>query len=503
MKLFMIFSMLITLPIQLSVVRYNYSYYGEVIHSAPGMNFATYFNGNTAGTTFSSPEDLVVFDDVIYMIDSGTNSLYLINSGFSLMSQHSTFPLNADYRQFLVDKGVTELADLTLKNPYGLEVKEDFIYIADSGNFRILKLNHAFEVVNVFDQVADDVFRKPGEALSEEEAAEKINFEPRKITVDGSQRMYVVARNIYEGIIELDSTGDFNRYTGVNPVALNPLEIFRRSIMTEEQLAQLQLYLPTEYTNVVMDEKNFIYATSKPAEKNAENIIQLINPKGVDVLKRNGYHPPMGDIQFVEGMNNYVIDGPSSLVDIAYTDNGIFTVLDQKRSRLFTYDSEGNLLYVNGDEGAQSDKFFEGVSLAYFGDDLLVLDRKSRTVIVYQLTDFGEKVNQAIMFHSNGQFSKAAEVWEEVLKTNTNYEIAYNGIGKFYLREGNYKKALEYFNLGHDRYYYSKAYKAYRNEKIKANFGFIIGGIVLVGGLWGGFKIRSTYKKGGSILYED
>ena len=37
MKLFMIFSMLITLPIQLSVVRYNYSYYGEVIHSAPGM----------------------------------------------------------------------------------------------------------------------------------------------------------------------------------------------------------------------------------------------------------------------------------------------------------------------------------------------------------------------------------------------------------------------------------------------------------------------------------
>lgn len=490
MRLFMIFSMLITLPIQLSVVRYNYSYYGEVIHSAPGMNFATYFNGNTAGTTFSSPEDIVVFDDVIYMIDSGNNTLYAIDSDFELISQHVSFPISAAYQETLENQGETVFDDITLNSPYGLDVKDNAIYIADSGNFRIVKLNHAYEVIDIFDDINDATF-------------DEINFEPRKITVDGSERMYVVARNVYEGILELDTNGDFNRFTGVNPVSLNPIEIFQRSIMTEEQLAQLQLYLPTEYTNVVMNDKNFIYATSKPAEDNAENIIQLINPKGVDVLKRNGYHPPMGDIQYIEGQNNYVIDGPSSLVDIAYTDDGIFTVLDQKRSRLFTYDSEGNLLYINGDEGAQSDKFSEGVSLAYLEDNLLVLDRKARTVIVYQLTNFGVKVNEAIKYHASGEFEQAAEVWQEVLVLNTNYEIAYNGIGKFYLREGLYKEALEYFNLGHDRYYYSKAYKAYRNDIIKTNFGFILGGIVLIVGTGIGFKIRSTYKKGGSILYED
>jgi hypothetical protein len=490
MKLFMIFSMLITLPFQLSTVKYNYSYYGEVIHSAPGMNFATYFNGNTIGTTFGSPEDIVVYNDAIYMVDSSTDTLYLINSDFELITEHNSFVLNADYQQRLIDEGVADLSDLTLKSPYGIEVKESGIYIADSGNFRIVKLNHNFEVVDVFSEVRDATFNE-------------INFEPRKLAVDGSERMYVVARNVYEGIIELDTDGDFNRFTGVNPVALNPLEIFQRSIMTEAQLAQLQLYLPTEYTNVSMNEQNFIYATSKPAEENAENMIQLINPKGVDVLKRNGYHPPMGDIHYVEGQNNYVIDGPSSLVDVAYTDNGIFTVLDQKRSRLFTYDNEGSLLYINGDEGAQSDKFSDGVSLAYLGDDLLVLDRKARTVIVYQLTNFGSKVNEAIMYHTQGQFSKAAEIWEEVLVLNTNYEIAYNGIGKYYLREGEFDKAIEYFNLGHDRYYYSKAYQAYRNEIIKANFGFILGGVVLVSGVVIGYKIRSTYKKGGSILYED
>lgn len=147
--------------------------------------------------------------------------------------------------------------------------------------------------------------------------------------------MYVVAKNIYEGIMEINSDGSFNRYTGVNPIKMTPIEIFKRKLMTEEQIAQLQLYLPTEYTNVQIDERNFIYATSKVSNNNAENPIQLINPKGIDVIKRNGYQPPMGDIQYVIGMNSYVVDGPSTLVDIASREDGIYTVLDQKISTFY------------------------------------------------------------------------------------------------------------------------------------------------------------------------
>ncbi len=497
-KLFTIFSLLITLPIQLSVVRYNYSYYGEVLHSAPGMNFAAYFNEKTLAETlldpadmvFSSPEDMVVYDDVIYIIDSKTNSMYIIDNDFNVISIHNTFDLTPEYTTKLAGEGITDVTELTLNAPFGLDVKDSGIYIADTSNFRIVKLNHQFEVIDVFSNIEDVTFNE-------------LNFEPLKITVDVSERMYVVAKNVYEGIIELDTDGSFNRFTGVNPIRLNPFEIFSRSLMTEAQLAQLQLFLPTEYTNISIDEKSFIYATSKPSENNAENQIQLINPKGIDVIKRNGYHPPMGDIQYMEGMNNYVITGPSALVDIATTKDGIYTVLDQKRSRLFTYDSEGNLLYINGDEGAQSDKFAEGVSIAYLGDDLLLLDRKTRTVIVYQLTDFGLAVNEAISLHNQGQFEEASFVWAEVLLLNTNYEIAYNGIGKYYLIEKDFKKAMEYFNAGHDLYYYSKAYKGYRNEVLKDNFVFIVGGIVVLIGAVVFIKTRSTYKKGGSLLYED
>ena len=489
-KLLTIFSLLISLPIQLSVVKYNYSYYGEVLHSAPGMNFAAYFNEKTLGTTLSSPEDMVVYEDLIYIVDSKTNSVIIVDRDFNYVDQHQTFNLTGAYLDKLVADGITDVTEITLNQPFGIDVKDTGIYIADTSNFRIVKLNHSFEVIDVFSDIDDVTF-------------DELNFEPMKITVDVSERMYVVAKNVYEGILELDTDGSFNRFTGVNPIRLNPFQIFSRSLMTEEQLAQLQLFLPTEYTNISIDEKSFIYATSKPSENNAENQIQLINPKGIDVIKRNGYHPPMGDIQYMEGVNNYVITGPSTLVDIATTNDGIYTVLDQKRSRLFTYDSEGDLLYINGDEGSQSDKFTEGVAIAYLGDNLLLLDRKTRTVIVYQLTEFGSAVNEAISLHNQGKFEEASVVWEEVLLLNTNYEIAYNGIGKFHLREKNYALAMEYFNAGHDLYYYSKAYKGYRNEVLKANFGYIVFGVVVIVGGMIALKIRSTYKKGGSVLYED
>lgn len=372
----------------------------------------------------------------------------------------------------------------TTNKAQGLEVVDSGIYIADSDNNRIVKLNHNFEVIDAFFGVDDDTF------LTHE-------YRPLKITVDTSERMYVVASGVFEGIIELDSNGDFNRYTGVNPIKLSPFEIFRRMLMTEAQKAKLERFLPTDYSNISLNDKSFIFATAKPREENAEDMIQLINPKGIDVLKRNGYHNPMGDIMFVEGLNNYVIEGPSNLSDIAIGKDGIYSVLDSKRSRIFTYDSEGNLLYVNGDKGEQSDKFSSGIALNYFQDNLVVLDA-SGTMIVYRPTEFGETVNKAVGLHNDGKFLEAASEWEKVLQLNTNYEIAYNGIGKFNLRDGNYKEAMKNFKLGHDQHYYSKAFKAHRNVVVKENFTWVVITVaVIIAGSYG-LKYYLKRKKGES-----
>lgn len=485
-KIFSLASILFTAPFYMGASGYNYSYYGDAINSAPGMTFAQSINAEELGVTLSSPEDLVIYEENIYVVDSNANSLVVIDNEFNLLEELTSF----DYTQEYIDEITTDETSLTLDSPYGVDVTENGIFLCDTGNNRIIKLNHNYQVLNVFSEIDDPTF-------------DEISFEPKKITVDSTDRMYVVAKNVYEGIMEINYDGSFNRFTGVNPITLTPLQIFGRRIMTEEQIAQLQLFLPTEYTNVDINDKNFIYATSKVSENNDENPIQLINPKGVNVIKVNGYHALKGDVIYVKTSNPYVVSGPSSLVDIARTEDGIYTVLDQKRSRLFTYDEEGNLLYVDGDEGSQTDKFNDGVAIGYLNEDLLILDRGTKTIVVYRLTEFGTAVNKAIHFHKEGMFEEAAYVWEEVIKINSNYEIAYNGIGKLLLRQGEFEEAMEYFELGHDQYYYSKAYQEYRNERIKDNFGVIsISVLVIIGGLIG-LRLRKVYKKGGSILYEE
>lgn len=501
-------------PLLIGSSRYNYSFYGDVVYSAPGMNYRTFINLsriNVGGNAITAPEDLVIYDQKIYVISSGYTTdtgqtsqngvIAVLDEQFNLEQSIVSFEFDDSYSGDL-----NTAQPLTLLSPTGLDVRESGIYIADTGNKRIVKLNHDFKVLNVFNKIEDPTFKQPDVDDTLEE--DKIDFMPTKITADSSGRMYVIARNAFEGIIELESSGSFNRFTGVNPVQLTPGEVIKRWFMTEEQLDKLPRFLPTEYTNIVMDERNFMYATASAASDTGDTaatssnqrMIQLINPKGVDVLTRTrSYFIPQGDVQFVTSVDNYVVEGPSQLVDIAITDHGIYSVLDTKHARIFTYDADGNLLYINGEEGTQSDKLSTNiVSLGYLNDELLVLDKQSRELLVFELSAFGRAVNNAVALYEAGDFMGARDAWEEVIKLNTNYEIAYNGIGKYYLRTGQYKQAVEYFKLGHDHYYYSKAFKAYRNEIIKDNFGWIVGAIFALSAGLITVNIIKKNKKGAS-----
>ncbi len=90
----------------------------------------------------------------------------------------------------------------------------------------------------------------------------------------------------------------------------------------------------------------------------------------------------------------------------------------------------------------------------------------------------------AIYKNSLGDSAGAYEEWQNVLRYNANSEFAYIGIGKAYLREGRYKEAMEYFQLGNNRKYYTRAFQFYRKELMQNYFGKFMGVIlVLVGAL--------------------
>ena len=244
---------------------------------------------------------------------------------------------------------------------------------------------------------------------------------------------------------------------------------------------------------------------NKCIERN--EMIKLINTSGKDVLKRNGYVKPDGDINY----STYVkpaVTGSSIFVAIDVNKSRIYSAVDQTRGRIFTYDDEGNLLYVSGEQGSLSNTLKNPVALSYFTkgteEYVLVLDQGSKSIVVYETTEFGKLVNEATDLYLNNKISEAQVKWEQVVKMNSNYELGYVGIGKSILRDANktsdkeeqvvkYKKAMEMFELGHNKQYYSDAFKQYRNIILKDNFSIIMTGFIIV--LAAGITLTVVSKK--------
>lgn len=404
---------------------------------------------------------------------------------------------------------------IRLRSPEGITVTKDGIYIADTESNQIVQLNENFEVINIFLTPNDNSFYQPSTGISISNTTDAGTlFRPTKVAVDISGRVYCIAKDVYEGIMEyakaneFTRVGEFNRFLGKNEVVANPLKTFWAKIFSEAQLDSLVLDLPPMFTNITMDTDGFLYATSLPDDDaqtgtTQANMIKTINTAGKDVMKRNGYVTPNGDATYVVSSNDSnVIIGPSNLVAVAVNDsNTIYTSVDSKRGRLFTCDMEGNLLYITGEQpgGTQTQTQGETISFCLANpiavdyikrtyvnqknelqelELVIVLDAFSKSIVVYRTTEFGQYVNEATALYQEGEIQLAKEKWEKVIKINTNYELAYLGIGKSVLREATdiegYKEAMSYFESAHSAQYYSKAYSLYRDAVLRNSFSGIM-----------------------------
>lgn len=516
--------------------------YGNEIYLLDGAATASTDNAIKIDALYKNPEgEGSVVDEVTIMKNSG---IYILNSDYSIKERLNIFEVTDEAakilaesyyyqdvdgkRSYLFDpnnlekitkeeiEAATILVDKTVKTiraPFfgydlhkepageatkyetcvllnsanGLYVTEDYIYVADSGNARILGINKNGYIV-------DKVYTTPNDEGTfymfnyADDATTKILYQPSKIVVDGSGRLYTIAKNTYQGIIEYNQNGEFNRFLGKNLVTKRSWWAF---LLSEQQYAKLSLNLPSEFTNLTLDDRQLIYATAQPdaSATTAAEMIKLINTSGKDVLKRNGYVTPDGDIKYASYLKP-AIEGSSKFTAIDVNKDRIYSVADKTRGRIFTYDEEGNLLYVSGEKGNLDSNIKNPVALKYFtvtnkatNEDLeyvLLLDQGAGTLMIYETTQFGKLVNEATSLYLNNDIHGAKAKWEEVAKMNSNYELAYVGIGKSLLRNGKYQEAMRYFELGHNAEYYSDAFKQYRNDLLKENFGILMTGIVII-----------------------
>ena len=435
---------------------YTYSIDGIARYSPDAYVPLQTLNSSSLGlsTAFDDPRDLFVDDEQnVYIVDAKNNRIICFDRYYN-----QKFII----KSFVNEHGVPD----KFSAPSGMFVTEDYIYVCDTDANRIVMFDREGNYVKIIPQPESNLFE------------EGSIYKPVAVAVDKYGRLYVVSSTTYQGIIVMADDGTFVQFVGAQKVAISAFDIIWRRFQTEEQREQTEQTVPTEFNNITVDTNGNIYVTTDTVDssKLASSItgkskagdyapVKLLNAAGDEIMKRNGFYPPSGEVDFQGGMNGS-ISGPSKIIDVALGPEGTWSIIDEKRSKIFTYDIEGNLLFAFGDTGSQLGNIQSIEAIAYQGDKILVLDKTADAITVYKRTEYGDILIQALHHQNIRRYDLSVSDWQEILKRNSNFDAAYIGIGNGLYRSADYEEALEYYKQAYDTDNYSNAYKEIRKEWI-------------------------------------
>jgi hypothetical protein len=171
--------------------------------------------------------------------------------------------------------------------------------------------------------------------------------------------------------------------------------------------------------------------------------------------------------------------GISDIVDISMGEEGTYSIIDEKRSKIYTYNDQGELLFAFGDKpgttnGAQIGEFSKVSSIAYQGSDMLILDAFTNSFTIFKRTEYGDLLLTAIEHNNNREYELSIDDWKAVLQRNNNFDAAYIGLGDAYYRNGDYETAMEYYKVAYDTVGYSAAFKLWRKAFVEENIIWVI-----------------------------
>ncbi len=467
---------------------YSYTFDGTSVNrESPDPYYVElFFSGDSIGTTaFNSPQGMFVKDDMIYVVDTNNNRIVLVQYEAGV----------ATYVDEIVEFTGNTANDInTFNKPNDVFVDaNNHYYICDTQNERIVHLDENYNLVK-------EIYKPDDVTVSDSS-----KFYPMKVVTDRSGRIITLGKGYNEGFLQFDIEGDFIGYLGANKVTASAADIFWKSIATDEQRAQMTLFVPTEYNNMYLDHEGFIYATTD-VFNNADltsgttNPIRRLNAIGNDILIRNGVQRVIGDVNFYD--INVAMPLASRFQDVTVLENDVYFVIDRIRGRIFTYDSQGNMLYAFASTGYKVGYFQYPTAIESMGYRILVADEKTNGITIFNTTEYGELIYKAMDEYTLGNYQESADYWREVLALNGNYDLAYVGIGRAYLLQEEYEEAMKYFELQFQKASYSSAFILYRKEWIEDNIGLIVFGIVALAafGQWRKYQLR---KKLGEAYDDD
>ncbi|MEW6504789.1 MAG: YIP1 family protein [Chloroflexota bacterium] len=351
-----------------------------------------------------------------------------------------------------------------LEKPTGVFVDEDgVIYVADAGKNHVVILGADGTLIREFGRPVEPLFGRRAEFL------------PRKLVVDARTNIYVISEASVNGVVQMNSVGQFIGYFAANTAEMSLKMILQRMFLTREQLEQFIKNEAASPSNIAIDRRSLIYTVTA------------------------GTSPRKSIRKFTIAGKNIFPDtiGSQNFRDVHISDEGLLTAVDAN-GVIYEYVENGMLLFLFGapDQGEQRRGTLRNpTGIARYGENLYVLDKDKNALSVFRTTAFARLVHEGVRRYVEGFYSDAKPYFEEVLNFNGSFIMTYQAIGDAYFKEGNYAEALTAYRYAEDRKGYSEAFWELRNAVLQRHLAQVLGALVLLGVVQGfGRRLERRYR---------
>ncbi|WP_020621204.1 YIP1 family protein [Paenibacillus daejeonensis] len=417
----------------------------------------------------NQPQDLYIDDkDEIYIADTGNNRIVHLNPHGELIR-------------------ILDFPEDPLNRPQGLFIHDNGdLYIADTGNNRVVRASSQGEVLRTF--------QRPESKL----IPDAFKYDPVKLVVDKRGFLYIATLGGYQGLLQLDPQGEFQGFFGANQTSISFVDSVKRLIYTREMYEREISKLPGSITSVDQGGEGFIYTVTREVQTGQ---LKKLNIAGLDQLSGKGeFSDSLGGGSYGETIHDpsVVRQVQPQLNDLTVDSDGNITVVDSRLNVVSQYDDNGNLLFFWG--GAAGDTTTKlglvKTPSAIANDsnnDLYILDSENNVVQKYEVTEFGALVHQANRLTQDGRYEESEPLWQEVYRQNAYYAPAVLGLAKASYKRGDYDGAQRLFAATGWAQGFSDSFWQNRLQWFQSQFGsFMNAGLILV---VGGLVIRRTSRR--------
>lgn len=402
----------------------------------------------------NQPKDIFVDEkDHIYIADTGNNRIVHLD----------------EQGRFIRE---IKLIESPLKKPSGLFVdKKGDIYIADTGNNRVVRLDAGGKLLKEFGRPESSYLPA------------SFKYDPVNLVVDKRGFIYVTTLGAYQGLVQLDPEGNFISFFGPNKVAFSLFDAFKRFVYTREMYQRELKKLPGAIANSTIDKNGFIYTVTKEIQADQ---IKKLNIAGLDQLQGKGEFAALQSVRSYGEVFHYQRGISPQLNDITVDNAGNITVIDTVWNIISQYDQNGNLLFFwGGDVITATSKTGVVKTPAAIANnskgELLVLDSTNNFIQVLRLSEFGTLVHQANELTQEGRYEESEPLWSEVHRLNAQYTPALIGLAKAAYKNEDYEKAEKLFYQAGVVGGYSESFWQNRLKWFQKHFGLLMNIALVLG----------------------